>query len=73
MGRHKRRSNSLKREIVEQHIGAGIYAEVGPTPLKTLARERGVSRNAIREWIKKYRDGEFGAENRELLDDGRLQ
>ena len=45
-----RRDDSEKLAIVRQFLDSGMA-------LKTFAREEGINRNTLRNWVRKYREG----------------
>lgn len=59
MKRWTKRSDTFKRKIVERHLGVGRFADDGPVPLRTLAREFGIERSLIRRWVKSYHADEL--------------
>jgi len=54
MARHRRHSIELKRQVAQAYLGG--------ESLRNLARQYDISRNLIREWVRKYEAGAFDAE-----------
>ena len=52
--RHRRHSIDLKRQVAQSYLAG--------ESLKGLARDHDISRNLIREWVRKYEAGAFDAE-----------
>lgn len=46
----KQYDNNEKLALVQQFLDSGL-------PLKTFAREEGINRNSLRNWVRKYSDG----------------
>ena len=55
MARYRTYTVEVKRQVVEEHLGAG-------TSLNQLARRHGISRELLFIWVKKYEAGEFGGD-----------